>query len=345
MENINLLAVFTTGLLTGGLTCMAVQGGLLAATIAQREEQRLTDVTKQTGHALPITTFLIAKFIAYTLLGLLLGWMGSFFTLSVTVQIILQIMVVFFMLGTALNMLNAHPFFRYFVIQPPRFLTKFIRKQSKRKDVFAPALLGAFTVFIPCGTTQAMMVLAIGTGSPLYGALIMSAFTLGTSPVFFTLGYFAAKLSDIMHQNFMRFAAAAITVLALFNLNNTLSLAGSPITFNNLWESFNCAVSFCSDNLAQASNLKAVESIDIEMSDAGYAPNIFAVKRGSKVSMRLINKSGRGCIQAFTIPQLNIQAVIPVGTEQTVSFTVPDRTGDIAFTCSMGMYPGTIKVI
>ncbi len=37
MGNTNLLAIFLTGLITGGLTCMAVQGGLLAATIAQRE--------------------------------------------------------------------------------------------------------------------------------------------------------------------------------------------------------------------------------------------------------------------------------------------------------------------
>ena len=37
----NLLAVFLTGLLAGGLSCLAVQGGLLAATLAQSEEEKI----------------------------------------------------------------------------------------------------------------------------------------------------------------------------------------------------------------------------------------------------------------------------------------------------------------
>lgn len=78
----------------------------------------------------------------------------------------MQVFVAIFMIGTALNILNVHPIFRYFVIQPPKFLTRLVRNQSKSKSLFAPTLLGAFTVLIPCGTTQAMMALAIGYGNP-----------------------------------------------------------------------------------------------------------------------------------------------------------------------------------
>src|SRR6266849_3744065 len=196
MGNTSLIGIFLTGLLTGGLTCMAVQGGLLAATLAQSEEERLKEKAKG-GNALPILAFLGAKLTAYTLLGFLLGWFGSFFQLSLSVQTILDFAIVIFMIGTALNILNVHPIFRYFVIQPPRFLTRLVRKQSKSKDMFAPALLGAFTVFISCGTTQAMMAFAIASGKPLTGAAILFAFILGTSPLFFVLGYFATKLGDM----------------------------------------------------------------------------------------------------------------------------------------------------
>ena len=78
--NINLISVFLTGLLTGGLTCLAVQGGLLAATIAQREEQRLKEKAQETGDAIPILSFLLSKLLAYTILGMVLGWLGSLFT-------------------------------------------------------------------------------------------------------------------------------------------------------------------------------------------------------------------------------------------------------------------------
>src|SRR5258708_28456432 len=177
MNNTSLIGIFLTGLLTGGLTCMAVQGGLLAATLAQQEEERLKEKAKG-GNALPILGFLGAKLIAYTLLGFLLGWFGSFFQLSLTIRTILQFAIIIFMVGTALNILNVHPIFRYFIIQPPRFLTRLVRKQSKSKAMFAPALLGAFTVFIPCGTTQAMMALAVASGKPLFGAAILFAFIL-----------------------------------------------------------------------------------------------------------------------------------------------------------------------
>lgn len=192
----DLLPIFLTGLLTGGLTCLAVQGGLLATTIAQRHEEKLKDEVRQTGKALPILSFLGAKLIAYTLLGFLLGMVGSVAQLSLTAKMIMQVTVVIFMLGTAGNLLNLHPIFRYFIIQPPRFLTRLVRKESKSKNIFAPAILGAFTIFIPCGTTQAMMALAIASGNPWGGAAILFAFVLGTSPLFFIL--------DILQPNLER---------------------------------------------------------------------------------------------------------------------------------------------
>lgn len=90
------------------------------------------------------------------------------------------------MVGTALRMLNVHPIFRYFALEPPRSLTRYIRKTAKQggRDHATPLFLGALTAFMPCGVTQAMMALAIGTGDPLLGAATMVAFTLGTTPVF-----------------------------------------------------------------------------------------------------------------------------------------------------------------
>src|SRR3989344_8995695 len=102
----NLWAIFLTGLFAGALTCLAVQGGLLATSIAQREEEKLKDKTKRTGNALPILSFLIAKLGAYTILGFLLGWFGSIFQLSLTANVVLQLAVGIFMVGTALNLLN-----------------------------------------------------------------------------------------------------------------------------------------------------------------------------------------------------------------------------------------------
>lgn len=344
-QSSNLWAIFLTGLFVGGLTCMAVQGGLLAATIAQREENRLKEKVRS-GSVLPILGFLGAKLGAYTVLGFLLGGIGSAFQLSVTAQTVLQFAVVIFMVGTALNILNVHPIFRYFVIQPPKFLTRLVRKQSKSDDIFAPAILGAFTVFIPCGTTQAMMALAIAAGKPLAGAAIMFAFILGTSPIFFVLGYMATKLGDKLHKQFMRFAAFAIILLAIFNLNNAIALTGSNFTLNNLFAGIRCTVTSCGSSSAQAATTQvATNDATVDITATGYNPNNLTIKAGSMVKLHLTNTGGQGCTQAFTIPSLGIQKVVPLGSSDTIAFNAPSQAGDLPFMCSMGMYRGVMHVI
>jgi sulfite exporter TauE/SafE len=334
MQESNLLTIFLTGLFAGGVTCMAVQGGLLTAALAQQAKDRIS--------VRPLIIFLSVKLAAYTLLGVALGWLGSLLQLSLTVQIALQFAVVIFMIGTALNLLNAHPIFRYFVIQPPRFLSRIVRKQSKRHDIFAPGLLGAFTIFIPCGTTQAMMALAVASGSPVTGAMILFTFILATSPIFFLVGYFATKLAGGLQQSFVKAAALAIILLALFNANNTLALTGSKFTAEALTANAWCVISYCTPI---ASAAEPVSTADVLIEESGYTPNSLTVKAGSKVTLNLRNKGGNGCTQAFTIPSLGVQKIVPNGRVASLTFTAPDKPTQLAFMCSMGMYRGTINVI
>ena len=122
----NFWTIFITGLFAGGLTCLAMQGGLLTAAAPTS-----------------ITAFLLSRLVAYTFLGLLLGSLGSVVTISLSLRIALQVLVSIFMLGTALNLLQIHPIFRYFVITPPKFLARFVRSESKLHNMFSPIILGA----------------------------------------------------------------------------------------------------------------------------------------------------------------------------------------------------------
>jgi len=339
----SLIPIFLTGLLTGGLTCMAVQGGLLMATLAQTEEEKLKQKAKG-GNALPIIVFLIAKLAAYTALGFLLGSLGSVFQITVQARIILLLAVAIFMMGTAFNILEVHPIFRYFIIQPPWFLTRLVRKQSKSQAIFAPAILGAFTIFIPCGTTQAMMALAVASGSPLLGAATLFAFVLGTSPVFFILGFFATKLGDIFQQKFMRLAAYAIILLAVFNINNAVALTGSSFTLENISKDVWCVFTVC--EVSNGTSLPQVNNNPtITIQSLGYVPNSVTVNKGVAVRMKITNTNGTSCVQAFTIPSLGIQKVIPPGTSGEIDFTAPNSPTQIPFMCTMGMFRGVINVI
>ncbi len=357
----NLFVIFGTGLLTGGLSCLAVQGGLLATAMAQEEEEQ----QEGEGHgekaigehakprrpsAMPIIYFLGAKLAAYTVLGFLLGLLGSVLELSVTASIILQFAAIVFMLGTAGNLLNIHPIFRYFIIQPPKFLTSRVRNQAKSKSIFAPAVLGALTIFIPCGATQAMMALAISSGKAFTGMATLFAFILGTTPLFFILGYFVTKMGDTMQKKFYKFAAIAIIFLALFSLNGTLALAGLP-NFTSAWQSINRPNYFVegvpTDNNQPITNDQeriTNNNPTITIGSYGYSPRTVYIKAGEPVKITLTNKDGYSCAQSFVIPSFGIRASVPPGTSKTVEFLAPDKPTQIQFMCSMGMYRGNIIV-
>lgn len=333
----DILSIFTTGLFAGGLTCLAVQGGLLASSIAQLEEDKLKNELEQTGHVVSIFSFLVSRLLAYTLLGLVLGAVGAIFQISLEGRAILQVTVSIFMIGTALNLLQVHPLFRYFILQPPKFLTRIVKNQSRSKSVFGPALLGAFTVFIPCGATQAMMAYAMTTGSAFTGGVTMFAFILGTSPLFFLLGYAARKIGERLTSSFNKIAAMAIILIAMYNINGALALLGSDIILGST-KSFSQETSVSSE---------VVSDVTIYLTGAGYTtkPKAVTVKSGSTVKLKLVNQDGAGCVQAFTIPKLGVQKTIPVGSSDEITIEIPQMTGQLAFMCSMGMFRGAINVI
>jgi sulfite exporter TauE/SafE len=344
----SLLLIFLTGLTMGGLSCMAVQGGLLASSIAQREKIILEKGEKVSGHAVHILVFLSGKMLAYVLLGFFLGWLGSLLTLTNTIQGIITLVAGLFMLATAFNLLEVHPIFRYVILQPPRSFMRFLRHFSKRDDFFTPAVLGFLTILIPCGTTVAMEALAISTGNPLTAALVMGSFILGTTPVFFTLGYFASRLGETLQAKFMKVAAVAIILLSLFSFSNALNLLESPVSLNSITTAFSdsnkTVIAETIFEKSSTGDLTPFQLLKITVLDEGYTPLNFQVKSGVPIRFRLTTNNTVGCTRSFTINRFGVWQVLPV-TGQTDIDLPAQPPGTFKFMCSMGMSVGTITVI
>lgn len=353
----NLWVIFLTGLTVGGLTCLAVQGGLLASTIAAREEGDLEEGSHRKHTILPTLAFLGTKLVAYTILGFLLGTFGKALSISPNVQITMQFIAGLYMIAIALDLLNVHPIFRYAVIQPPRFLTRIVRNQSKSKDLFAPAFLGAMTIFIPCGTTLAMEALAISSANAFLGASIMAAFVLGTMPLFFGVGFITTVLGDTFREKFLKFAAFVVLYLGITSMNGALVAGGSPITLQTIAENspiqidFNAPLErqagYQANSGGTASPVRiegGVSVADISVAPNGYTPNYLQVKSGSPVKLNLTASGPLGCTSVFRLPQLGITKSLSEGPT-SVEFTAPSKPTKLTYTCSMGMYRGVIEVI
>ena len=147
---------FLAGLTTGGLSCLAVQGGLLTSSIASREAGNDGQIGKSNKWSM-IAMFLVAKLMAYTVLGYFLGLLGSTFTFAPKLMGTIQIVVGLFMVATAARILDIHPIFRYFVIQPPKWVYRLSKMQSRNASLIAPAVLGFLTVLMPCGVTRLLL--------------------------------------------------------------------------------------------------------------------------------------------------------------------------------------------
>lgn len=341
----NLWVVFLTGLTVGGLTCLAVQGGLLASVIASREKEEINS-KKSVGHVLFATSaFLIAKFLAYVALGFLLGAFGRVINLNDSVQAVMQMVAGLYMIVIALNLLNIHPIFRYALIQPPRFLVRLVKNQSRSKDLFAPSVLGAMTILIPCGTTLAMEALAISSANALSGALILGVFVLGTTPLFFGIGALTSLMGEVFKSRFLKLAAVMVIYLGFASVNGSLVALNSPLSWQSLIQNFPITIELSgSDTSNSQADIPITQSSQILISAQGYTPSYIRVKKDEPVTLTLKSVNAFNCASAFRIPSLGISRNLTPNDTQTITFT-PKQPGKIQFNCSMGMYLGTIDVV
>jgi sulfite exporter TauE/SafE len=331
----NVWLAFITGLTTGGISCMAVQGGLLTSSIDTQKE------TKGGQTRVFVAMFLVAKITAYTILGALLGLLGSALTPSPKFLAIFQLLIGFFLLGTVGRLLDLHPIFRYFAIQPPKFVFRLAKKHSQKAQLFTPVFLGALTVLMPCGVTQAMMLVALGTGSVLSASLVMFAFVLGTSPVFFMIGVTALQL--LKKKAFAYISSLVVFILAIVAINNAMGLLGSVHTLQNYWSVISGRDNRATNTISANYN-KGVQEATITVTGRGYTSDVTTLKVGVPVKLRLVTNNVYSCARAFTIPSLNISRILPSTGEEVLEFT-PTKTGRLAYSCSMGMYTGSFNVV
>ncbi len=350
----NFFLIFLTGLTTGGISCLAMQGGLLASIIANQKDTELEHPSSATSPKsfdildwMPVGLFLLVKIIAYTILGFLLGLVGSFFSLSLGVRLGFQVGASLFMLATALNLLEVHPIFRFVVLTPPKFIQRWVRGSAKTSAFFGPALLGFMTLFIPCGVTQAMEVVAISSGNSILGALTMFSFVLGTLPIFALIGIVTAKLSEVWNKRFLRFAAMLLLIMALYGINGVLTVIDAPITAHKIGvaiSSFGQPPQWYTATPSTTVEKGGIQKVTITVSSNGYSPNFFTVKAGLPVELTLESNGAYTCASSFTFRKFNIFEQLKPTDKRVVTFT-PTEKGEFTYSCSMGMYRGTMKVI
>lgn len=336
----NYWIIFLTGLTTGGVTCAAMQGGILAGIIASGAKVGSNTSSSLRSDSYSIAAFLLSKLLSHFLLGALLGLVGSQAELGEGTRLIFQGFAALFMLVAALNLLDVHPLLRYLVITPPRALLRFAKGSSRLTPLLSPAVFGALTILIPCGVTQAMEVVAVASGSPLSGALILATFVAGTIPSFALIGLAASRLSRAGSRLLAQVAATLLIVLSLSSFNGILTALDSPYSLERVWQVLSTPVG-ATRPVAVANG---VQKVTLSVENSGYSPRAFTVARDIPVELTLAAGKVYTCALSFTLPAFGIRTTLPPSSSQTLTFT-PRNPGRYTYTCSMGMYSGVMEVI
>lgn len=334
LNNASYAVLFLVGMLTS-IHCVGMCGGIML-TQSLSKNNIINENQNKFKTLMPSILYNAGRVTSYTIIGGIVGALGSVLSLSLNVKAGLQIFAGVFMVIMGLNMAG-FSLFRKFNIKLPWSSCK-IKNKPK-----APFLVGMLNGLMPCGPLQTMQLYALGTGSAMAGAISMFLFSLGTVPLMLAFGAISGLLSKGYTKQLLKFSGILVVVLGLIMGNRGLALAGVGIpNAGTLAQSLSGNEANASQaNIGKATLENGVQVIRMTVDNNGYTPNAFYVQKGIPVKWIITGSQINSCNNAVVVPSLNIQKTLTSG-ENTIEFTPKD--GDINFSCWMGMIRGIIKV-
>ena len=291
----------------------------------------------------PVMGFLAGKLLILTLVGAVLGTIGSLVTLDTRIGQFAQVLAGVVMVTLGLATIGV-PGFDRFVFAPPESWTRVVRRSTRSQSAFAPFLLGLATVLIPCGVTISMMLLAATSGSTLAGAAVMFVFVVGTAPLFAAYGYLTQRFVKPDSRRMALVMGSVVVAMGLFTINQFFVAAGSSFTAQNLVASvIGTKAAAAAPATVAAAPVNGVQTVTINATSGGYEPASIGVKAGVPTKVVFHTDNTQSCIVYTVFPSLGKRAVLPVSGDTTVDLGVL-QPGEVPISCSMGMYTGTLVV-
>ena len=316
-ENTSYLMLVVIGFLTS-FHCIAMCGGINLSQCLKEEKNSLR----------PSILYNLGRIVSYTIIGGIVGAIGSVISFSGRMQGTVQLVAGIFMVIMGLNMLGAAPWLRRFHLTMPKQITKMV---SGKKGSNSPFIVGLANGLMPCGPLQSMQLYALSTGSMLSGALSMFLFSIGTVPLMFLLGVLSSVISKKSAGKIVKFGAILVVVLGVSMFNNGLGLAGIGVSYGSTSEAVKAVIK------------DGVQEVTMELKSGSYTPVI--VEKGRKVRWIIRAEEGtlNGCNNKIIVREYGISQKLSLG-ETVIEFT-PSEIGTVPYSCWMGMIRSSIYVV
>lgn len=307
-EQISLSMLFVIGLFTS-IHCVSMCGGI-----------NLVASTGDDSRIKKPLSYNIGRLISYTILGGIVGLIGSVFELNKFIQGSVILFASIFMILFALSMLRIIRF------NMPIFNIRNI----KTKNSFVIGLLNGL---MPCGPLQAMQLYALSTGSFWLGALSMFLFCLGTIPAMFFMGVSVNYLSTKIKVIITKITSVLILLLSIVMLNRAFLTYGIDIA----------GIFYNNDNRLVPELIGGYQVVKFDLDYGHYEDIIVQKDIPVKIIINVEPRYLAGCNNVLLINEYSIKKKLEVG-ENVIEFT-PTEEGIFYYTCWMNMIKNTIKVV
>jgi len=208
--------VFIASLL-GSLHCVGMCGPF--ALIAG------ADPEKKHAALMPSAAYSGGRLISYSLVGLVFGSLGM--ALNQGTSLVAWQQTATYVAGALMILVGAIALVRYFgmkirlpsAISPlQKILQKGFARTKQMKPLPRALTIGMLTSLMPCGWLYAFAVTAAGTGSPLWGTILMMVFWAGTVPIMTALMLGFHKFGQGLQKRVPVMMACLVIFLGVFTL-------------------------------------------------------------------------------------------------------------------------------
>lgn len=327
--NVGYGIILTIGLLAG-FHCIGMCGGLVVTYCAANIQKE-----KEKKNIFPHFQYNLGRIISYTIIGGILGGIGSFFGINPHFSGVFLILASFFMISMGLSFFFNWQILEKIKLRTPEFIAKYLYKQKHSQKPKGPLIIGLLTGFMPCGPLQAMQLYALTSGNIIEGALSMAIYGLGTALLLFIFGLTVSTISAANIKKMIKFSGALIIVLGLFMANR--GLANFGYGFKTLTNT---------DKIEYAnttSKKENIQTVNMDLTYSGYSPNVLYIKKDIPVRWVINVKQMSGCTDEIILHgNHNIRKKLQMG-ENIIEFT-PDTLGELKFSCWMKMVWGKFIV-
>jgi len=318
--------IFVIGLLAG-FHCVGMCGGLVVTYSAAMNKDGRDQKTKRLGHL----SYNIGRLISYSVIGGILGGVGSFFGINPTFTGIVTIIAGLLMVVMGISLFTNFKILQKIQLRTPGFIAKYLFSQKKSEKPKGPFVIGLVNGFMPCGPLQAMQIYALASGSFWRGALSLALFAAGTIPIMFIFGNLISKIKGSQIAKLMKYSGLVVIMLGVMMFNRGLTNFGAG--FGGIFQHNSSKTEYL-----VTGDVKEYQTVNMDLTYSGYSPNVLYIKKNIPVRWVINVKQISGCTNEILMPDYNIRKKLALG-ENVIEFT-PQKTGEIKFSCSMQMVWG-----